>query len=283
MELEGKVAIVTGASRGIGAAIAQELGRAGAAVAVFARSTEHSPSKTFSGTIDEVAADVRSQGVEAIAVHGDVSREEDVAAAYEETMGHFGRCDIVVNNAAVSYLAPLLDMSVKRWDLVMGVNIRGPMMMAKAFLPQMIKRGGGHIVNITSADGRLDLETVERLAESIGSTGGSFGADGLDLSKSKLAYGTSKAALNRFTVGLAHETSGTGVAVNALEVHAVTQAVRLSLPDADHSNNELPEAPGQLVAWIAQQPASFTGRILSQPDLLSQLRAKGIVRTKVSP
>lgn len=283
MGLKGKVAIVTGASRGIGAAIAQELGRAGAAVAVFARSTEQSPSKNFSGTIDDVAADLRSHGVDAITVQGDVSREEDVTAAYGATMGHFGRCDIIVNNAAVSYLTPLLDMSVKRWDVVMGVNVRGPMLMAKAFLPQMVKRDGGHIINISSADGRLTLEEVERLAESIGSIGGSFGADGVDLSKSKLAYGTSKAALNRFTVGLAHEMSGTGVAVNALEVHAVTQAVRLSLPDADHSNNELPEAPGQLVAWIARQPPSFTGRILSQPDLLCQLRAEGIVRTKVSP
>ena len=98
-----------------------------------------------------------------------------------------------------------------------------------------------------------------------------------------LAYGTSKAALNRFTVGLAAEMRGRGVAVNALEVGAVTPAFRYTLPDADFSKNELPEAPAQLVTWIADQPLDVTGHIFSQFDLLPELRAAGVVRPKVDP
>ena len=285
MDLSGKVAIVTGASRGIGEAIAIELAGAGADVALMARSTADAPSKNFEGTLDDVAAAVERQGRKVLTVQGDVSREDDVAAARDATLAQFGRCDIVVNNAATSYLAPFLDLSVKRWDVVMAVNLRGPMLMSRAFLPNMIERGSGHIINISSADGRLDLDSAVEIASMIGydSTTATFGASARPFELSRTAYGTSKAALNRLTVGLAAEFADAGIAVNALEVSAVTQAVLKNTPDSDHSANELPEGPAQAVAWIAAQSTDYTGHILSQFDLLPELRASGQIRPRVAP
>jgi len=84
-------------------------------------------------------------------------------------------------------------------------------------------------------------------------------------------------------VGLARELRGRGIGVNALEVSAVTEPVRLKLPHADFSMNELPEAPAQLVAWIATQPTTYSGNLLVQSELLAELRATGAVRPKVVP
>jgi NAD(P)-dependent dehydrogenase (short-subunit alcohol dehydrogenase family) len=285
MDIKDQVAVVTGASRGIGEAIAYELARNGAHVVVVARSTQDAPSKNFRGTVDETLANLREIGVDAIAVQGDVAIETDVERVRQETLDHFGRCDILVNNAAASYLAPFLELSVKRWDIVQNTNLRGPMLLAKAFVPGMIERGHGHVINISSADGRLDMDEIAASAAAVGSNSeaSSFGEAGQELTASTTAYGTSKAGLNRFTVGLARELRDRGVAVNALEVSAVTEPVRLNLPNADLSMNEMPEAPAQLVVWLAKQPTTFTGRILAQPDLLADLRAQGIVRPKVDP
>jgi citronellol/citronellal dehydrogenase len=285
MDLNGKVAFVTGASRGIGEAAAYELARGGANVVVMAKSTKDNPNRHFGGTIEETVAALGAFGVDALAMEGDVALEADVNRARDMTLERFGSCDILVNNAAVSYLAPFLELSLKRWDLVNAVNLRGPMLLCKAFLPGMLERRSGHIINVSSADGRIDVESTAQTAAAVGSRGDEahFGDAGVSLAASATAYGTSKAGLNRFTVGLALEYKSSGVAINAIEVSAVTDAVRLNLPHADYSLNELPEAPGQLIAWLASQPTTFTGKVLEQPALLAELRAQGLVRPKVDP
>jgi NAD(P)-dependent dehydrogenase (short-subunit alcohol dehydrogenase family) len=206
-------------------------------------------------------------------------------------METFGRCDVLVNNAAVSYVSPFLELSVKRWQILLNVNVLGPVMLAKAFLPQMLERGDGRIVNITSGAGRMEQnpEAMATNAPGGGSQGGlvmgeaSFGAAGQGLGDSLLAYGTSKAALNRFTIGLAAETRGKGVGVNGLGVSAVTPAYRYTLPNADYSTNELEEAPAQVTCWLASQGPEVTGNIFEQGELIGDLRAQGIVRPKVDP
>jgi|ERR1700728_2235110 len=283
----GQVVFVTGASRGIGEYIAYEFASLGANVALIAKSTNDAPHRVFEGTIESTAERVRSYGVSALEIQGDVSHEDDVERAYEETMNHFGRCDILVNNAAVSYVGPFLELSNKRWQILLAVNVMGPVMLSKVFLPQMLERGDGRIVNISSGSGRTeqDASSMDTSAERVDARLGeaSFGGAGQGLGDSLLAYGTSKAALNRFTVGLASELRGKGVGVNALAVGAVTPAYRYTLPNADYSQNELPEAPAQLTTWLAAQPAEFTGHVLDQEDLLPDLRAKGLVRPKVDP
>jgi citronellol/citronellal dehydrogenase len=283
----GKVVFVTGASRGIGEYIAYEFASLGADVALMAKSTTAAPHRVFEGTIESTAERVRSYGVAALEIQGDVSHEDDVERAFEETMDRFGRCDVLVNNAAVSYVGPFLEVSNKRWQILLAVNVLGPVMLAKAFVPQMLERGDGRIVNISSGGGRIDQDTsgMDTGAETVDSRFGqaSFGESGQGLGDSLLAYGTSKAALNRFTVGLARELRGKGIGVNALEVGAATPAYRYTLPNADYSKNELPEAPAQLTTWLAAQPPEFTAHILDQSVLLPDLRAKGLVRPKVDP
>jgi NAD(P)-dependent dehydrogenase (short-subunit alcohol dehydrogenase family) len=283
----GKVVFVTGASRGIGEYIAYEFASLGADIALMAKSTNDAPHRVFEGTIESTAERARSYGGEVLEIQGDVSHEDDVQRAFEETMDRFGRCDILVNNAAVSYVGPFLELSNKRWQILLAVNVMGPVMLSKAFVPQMLERGDGRIINISSGSGRLDMETasMDTSTEGVDSRFGeaSFGDAGQGLGASVLAYGTSKAALNRFTVGLARELSGRGIGVNALEVGAVTPAYRYTLPNADYSQNELPEAPAQLTTWLASQPPEFTAHVLDQVELLPELRAKGIVRPKVDP
>lgn len=279
IDLANRVAVVTGASRGIGEATALEFARSGAAVVVTAKSTRDAPHRVFGGTIEDTAEAVRKWGVEALAIKADVSHEDDVDEIYQKTMDHFGRCDFLINNAAVSYVGPFLELTLKRWDILMAVNVRGPMMLSKTFVPQMIERRSGHIINISSGAGRFDAG----LQSNGISAGATFGDADQSLGDSLLAYGTSKAALNRLTVGLAQELRGAGVAVNALDVNAVSPALRYTLPDADYSSMELPEAPAQIITWLARQPTDLTGNILSQAELLPDLRAKGIVRPKVDP
>lgn len=281
MGFADKVAVVTGASRGIGEAIAIEFARLGANVVITAKSTRESPHRVFPGTLEETEESVRSFGVDVLSVQADVSHEEEVDKAYRATMDKFGRCDFLINNAAVSYVGPFLELTLKRWDILMAVNVRGPMMMAKAFLPHMMERGSGCIINIGSGAGRLDQGSSISSNDIGGET--RFGESEQSLGDSLLAYGTSKAALNRLTVGLAKELAGKGIPVNALDVNAVSPALRYTLPDADYSSMELPEAPAQVVTWLAAQPPEVTGNIFSQGELIGDLREKGIVRPKVDP
>jgi citronellol/citronellal dehydrogenase len=287
MDFTGKVAFVTGASRGIGEYTAYEFARLGANVALMAKSGNDSRHRVFEGTVDETAEKVEAFGVKALAIRGDVSNQDDVNAAYDTTMSTFGRCDILVNNAAVSYVGPFLELTVKRWQILLNVNVLGPVMLSQLFAPQMIERGDGRIINISSGAGQITEmppATDTTSAETAGQHGqASFGEAGQGLGDSLLAYGTSKAALNRFTIGLAQEMRGKGIGVNALDVSAATPAYKYTLPNADFSQNEHSEAPAQLICWIASQSPDMTGQILNQGDLLPDLRAKGIIRPKVDP
>ena len=148
--LQGQVALVTGASRGIGRAIAIELARLGADVVLAARSTGAAPSRA-PGTIDETARQVRALGRRALPLPVDVTSVEQVEAMARRSLGEFGRLDVLVNNAAYMYRSPFYKTPLERWDLVLNVNLRGPVICTQAFLPHMMERGGGRILNISSA------------------------------------------------------------------------------------------------------------------------------------
>jgi len=147
--LRDRVAVVTGASRGIGRAIAVELARAGAHVVVTARSSDAAPSK-LPGTIDDTARQVQALGRRALAVPTDVTSEEQVQAMARRALDEFGRVDILVNNAGISFPAPFAQTPLKRWELVLSVNLRGPVLCTQALLPQMIERKSGCVINISS-------------------------------------------------------------------------------------------------------------------------------------
>src|SRR5947208_1300680 len=240
--LQDQVAVVTGASRGIGRQIVIDFAKAGAHVVVTARSSENAPSK-LPGTIEQTAREVEALGRRALAIPVDVTKEEDIQQMAERTLKEFGRCDILVNNAAISAPAPFHEMPLKRWDLVMNVNLRGPVMCMQAFLPAMIERKSGRIINISSM-----------LAEA--------------MLPGMVSYSVSKIALEKLTWYSGEELKPYNIAVNALRIELMiaTEGWALRNPGADLSSWEKPEAASEATLWIAAQPPSFTGQVVTIGD-----------------
>ena len=141
MTLQGKVAIVTGSSRGIGKAIALGLAEKGAVVVVAARSETERPGAP--GTIYATVAQIEAAGGKALAVRCNVREEESIYAMVQRAMDAFGRIDVLVNNAGVGTYRPFLEASVKEWDLVMDIDLRAPFICCKAVVPIMMEQGGG--------------------------------------------------------------------------------------------------------------------------------------------
>lgn len=244
--LDGKVAFVTGASRGLGRGMALQIAKAGAAVVCAARATDEQRSPWFEGTIDATANEIRAFGGHAPAVQMDVTREDDIERAFKHAFAEFGRIDFLINNAGVGFMGTVAELSVKRWDVVMNVNLRGAYLCCKQVLDHMIERRSGHVVNISSAVAAM--------------TG-----PGL------VAYGAAKAALERFSVGLAAEVAEYGVAVNALRVAgegAQNQYYEAEHPRSDGAKLDPPEVSGAVVVWLLEQDAAaYNGRVLDYAAL----------------
>ncbi|MBI2913256.1 MAG: SDR family NAD(P)-dependent oxidoreductase [Chloroflexi bacterium] len=248
--LKGQVAVVTGASRGIGRAIAVEFARAGAAVVVTARTTEKEPSQ-LPGTIEETARQIEALGGRALPIVTDVTNEEQVQAMAERALKEFGNVDILVNNAGISFPAPLHRTPLKRWDLVMSVNLRGPVMCSQAFLPQMIERRSGRIVNVSSA-----------LAET--------------LMPGMLSYSVSKIALEKLTQGMAQELREYNIAVNALriELNIASEGWMFRNPNIDYSDWEKPEAAAETTLWLVTRETSYTGKVVTIAEVRQAMASR---------
>lgn len=145
MELQDRIAVVTGAGRGIGKAIALGLAREGANIALCSRTKSE---------IDSVAKEIEKLGRRALAVQADVSKEEDVKIFFSKTLEKFGRIDILVNNAGIGYFANVKDLSVQKFDEMWAINMRGVFLCSKTVVPTMIQQKSGDIVNIASLAGR---------------------------------------------------------------------------------------------------------------------------------
>ena len=143
------VALITGASRGIGKQLAIDLAAGGYDLVVCARSTADSPAK-LPGTIDETAELAREQGADVLVAPLDVRDEEAVAALADTVYNRFGRCDLIVNNAAIGVPGPTLENSTKRWRLATDINIHGPFYLIYYFCPRMREAGEGRVINISS-------------------------------------------------------------------------------------------------------------------------------------
>jgi len=143
--LAGQVALVTGASRGIGLAIARKLGTMGAQLALCARDA---------GRLENAEAELRQAGCRTLAVPTDVTDAAAVDALVQQVIGTLGGIDILVNNAGVGVFAPLHELREDEWDRVMNTNLKGVYLCSRAVAPQMMRRHGGHIINISSLAGK---------------------------------------------------------------------------------------------------------------------------------
>lgn len=243
------VAVITGASRGIGKQLAIDLAQAGYAVVVTARSTEAEPSK-LPGTIDETAAIVRAAGGTALPIPLDVRDEEAVARLADRVYEEFGHCDLLVNNAAIAVPGPTLEQPTRRWRLAVDVNLNGPFYMMYYFCPRMRASGEGRLVNISSVAAVMP----------------EFG---------RISYTVTKRALEALTEGMAHELRGS-VAVNCirLELSVWSEGYAYTLGNQDLSDFEDPVVMSDAVLWLARQPLEYTGNVIT----IGELRTLGVVR-----
>jgi len=246
--LDGKVAIVTGASRGIGKAVAVGFAREGASVAVAARTVQ--PLKSgLAGTILQTAGEIEAFGGNVLAIPANVMTENEVQAMVDKVLEKWGRIDILVNNAAVAAPGSFLETTTKRFNLVLGVNLMGTFLCTKAVLPAMIRQGRGSVINTTSPAADRRVRTV---------TG--------------IAYGTAKAAIEHFTCELAAELGKYNIAVNCYEpaVAVATEGFLFNLPpDYDRSQFVGPEKMVKAAIFLAQQDAKgVTGCVASDEEIL---------------
>lgn len=248
MRLEGKVAIVTGASRGLGRAVALGFAREGAHIVIAARS-EVEKHEGLPGTIYKTAEEIQALGSRGLPIKCDVTDERSVDEMVQKTIAEFGRIDILVNNAGVAFYYPVLETPLKRWELVLRVNLTGAFVCSKAVLPQMIKQGRGSIVNISS---------------------GAANERDVGLFKTGAAYGVSKAGIERFTWGLAAEVGQYNIAVNAIKPKNIieTEGGRFWLKDAGKIQFESPDKWVKCIIFLANQDAKgVTGTVATDEEL----------------
>ena len=251
--LEGKVAIVTGASRGIGEALAIRYAMEGAKVVVSAR-TVNEGDHALEGSISRVVDRINAAGGDAIGVRADLAIAEHRENLVSETLDRYGRADILVNNAAVTYFTPVADFKKKHFDLMTEVQVYAPFHLSQLVLPGMLERECGWILNISS-------HAALHPAKDAGGRGGTV-------------YGMCKAALERFTTGLASEVYGKGVAVNVISPGLV------ATPGVVHHKLITPESQDRVVPVenMAEaclrlshgDPKDITGKITYAVDMIEE-------------
>lgn len=244
--LSDQIAFVTGASRGIGKAIALALGRAGAFVAIAARSETERPDAP--GTIHQTASELESLGARALALRCDITDVEQVEAAVKETINRFGQIDILVNNAGtLPPRRPFLELSAERWEETWRINFLGQVMVTQTVLPHMLERQQGLIVNISSPAARATAYSA-------------------------LDYGVMKAALDRLTIGLAEELGPKGIRVISLHPQ-FTATERMRARGVDLNRARPPEEVAEAVLLLAKRrdlQERYNGQAISPNELREQ-------------
>jgi NAD(P)-dependent dehydrogenase (short-subunit alcohol dehydrogenase family) len=256
--LAGKVALVTGASRGIGEALARRFAAEGAAVGVSARTVVEGD-HPLPGSIEGTVRSITESGGTAVAVAADLTREADRRSLVATVEAELGPVDVLVNNAAVTYFEPVDDFDERHYQLMFEVQVRAPFELARLVIPGMRARGRGWILNISSGAARHPQGPPYRRGMR-GST----------------VYGMCKAALERFTTGLAAEAYDDGIAVNVLSPSGLvaTPGVvhhgldRAMPPEALEPVEHMTDAA---LALCTGDPGTLTGRIAYAKPLLAEL------------
>lgn len=247
MTLKGKTLLITGASRGIGLAIALRAARDGANVAIAAKSAV--PNPKLPGTIHTAAAAVEAAGGRALALKCDIREEEQVRAAVAATVEAFGGIDILVNNASAIWLRGVLETPMKRFDLMQQVNARGSFLCAQACLPHLLRSANPHILTLAPPPS-LDPKWWAP----------------------HTGYTLAKMGMSFVTLGLAGEFGPQGVAVNALWPRTLiaTEALNM-IPGVEAGNGRRPEIMADAAHAVLTRPAAgFYGQFLIDDAVLAE-------------
>jgi citronellol/citronellal dehydrogenase len=258
--LSGRTLFITGASRGIGLAIALRAARDGANIAIAAKSSE--PNPTLPGTIHTAAAAIEREGGKALAIQCDIRDEAQVEAAVARTVERFGAIDVLINNASAIWLRGTLDTPAKRFDLMHQVNARGTFLCAQACLPHLLRAANPHILTLAPPP---DLDP-RWWAPHIG-------------------YTLAKMGMSFVTLGLAEEFRARGVAVNALWPRTViaTDALKM-IPGVDISRCRRPDIVADAAHAVLTTPArELTGRFLIDEEVLRERGVDDFTSYAVDP
>ena len=257
--LDGRVAIITGASRGIGSEIARLFAAEGSSVICAAR-TLHEGDHQLEGSLEKTVGEIREAGGEATSVAVNISLPEDCEQLVQAARDTYGTVDVLVNNAALTYYYPIKDFPVNRWMRSWAVNFHAPFLLSKLVLEDMVPRGSGSIINISSGS-------------AVGPGRGPYPdttADG-----GGACYGAEKAALERFTQGLAIEVYDNGISVTSLapsQVVATPGTVFHNLVTGmDDPLSESPELMAKAALLLASVPLDLvSGRVTYSQQILME-------------
>jgi len=260
--LKGKTLFITGASRGIGLAIALRAARDGANIAIAAKTAE--PHPKLEGTIFTAAKEIEQAGGKALPIACDIRFEEQVQAAVEQTVKTFGGLDICVNNASAISLSPSVATDMKRYDLMHGINARGTFLVSKTCIPHLEKAANPHILMLSPP---LDMDPKWFAPH--------------------VAYTMAKFNMSIIALGLSGELKGHGIAVNTLwpRTTIATAAVKNLLGgDALMRMSRSPEIMGDAAHLIfTQDSKTFTGRFCIDDTLLYEHGVRDFEKYRVDP
>ena len=256
-KLDGRVVIVTGASRGIGESIAKLFAEEGGKIVCAARTLREGDHQ-LAGSLETTVDAIRTSGGEATSVAANISVPEECEALVQAARDTYGPVDVLVNNAALMYAVPTKDYALNRWMRTWAVNVHGPFILSQLVLKDMIDRGSGSIVSISSG-----AATGPGRGPYPGATGGSS------------AYGMQKAAIERFTQGLAQEVYQYGVSVTAFSpsqfVPTVGSMFAQQRREVDPATTEAPETMAKAALLLATEPLDkVTGRVTYSQQILKE-------------